>query len=102
MMISRGSARKLILIVMVLVISGCAHHYTESTYDDPYGFFSGVWHGVIFPLTLMVNFVSWLLSLIGVNFLHDIEIIGRPNTGFAYYIGFVLGVISTGGSGARG
>jgi hypothetical protein len=86
----------------VLTISGCAHHYVDGSYRDPYGFFSGVWHGLIFPLTLAINLLSWVLSLVGVSFLHDIEIIGRPNTGWFYYIGFLIGLASTGGSRAAG
>lgn len=56
---------------------------------------------MIFPLTLLVNVVSWMLSLIHIDLLSDIEIIGRPNTGFFYYLGFVIGLASASGSGAR-
>lgn len=83
------------------MLAGCAHHYTEEATSDPYGFFSGLWHGMIFPLTLLVNVVSWMLSLIHIDLLSDIEIIGRPNTGFFYYLGFVIGLASASGSGAR-
>lgn len=98
----RISPKKLALLLIIVTLSGCAHHYTEATRSDPYGFFSGMWHGIIFPLTLFVNLVSWFLSLFDVSFLQDIQIIGRPNSGFLYYFGFALGLSSTSGSTARG
>jgi hypothetical protein len=72
-------------------LSGCASHYAPETFADPYGFFSGLWHGAIAVLTITVNVISWLLSFIGISFFSDVQIIGRPNTGFFYYTGFVVG-----------
>lgn len=89
--------RRVILLTALLALAGCAHHYSGSEASDPYGFLSGIWHGVVFPLSLMANVLSWLCSLVGVSFLDSIEIIGRPNTGFFYYFGFVLGFMGTGG-----
>jgi hypothetical protein len=84
-----------------VLLAGCARHYTEATQTDPYGFFSGIWHGIVFPYALLANLVSWLLSLMDVHILQSIEIIGRPNTGlFFYYIGFLLGLGAYGGGGA--
>ena len=89
------------LVITLLLLSGCAKHYTFEAYSDPYGFFSGIWHGFIFPYALIANVVSWALSLFGISFLADVQIIGRPNTGFFfYYIGFFLGLSSYGGAGA--
>jgi hypothetical protein len=84
----------------ILILTGCAHHYTPEAVSEPYGLFSGIWHGLIFPYALL--FVSWLLSLFDIHFLSRVEIIGRPNTGlFFYYIGFVLGLSTYGESAAR-
>ncbi len=94
--------RYLFLVITLLLFSGCATHYTQEAYSDPYGFFSGIWHGFIFPYALIANIISWFLSLFGVEFLSNIQIIGRPNTGFFfYYIGFLLGLSAYGGAGAR-
>jgi len=93
--------RYLFIFITLLLLSGCAKHYTFEAYSDPYGFFSGIWHGFIFPYALIANIVSWALSLFGISFLADVQIIGRPNTGFFfYYIGFFLGLSSYGGAGA--
>lgn len=94
--------RHLFVVLLLLLLSGCAKHYTPEAYSDPYGFFSGIWHGLIFPYTLLANVISWLLSLFGIEFLSDVQIIGRPNTGFFfYYIGFLLGLSAYGGAGAK-
>jgi hypothetical protein len=91
--------RILLVISLPLLIAGCARHYTEATTSDPYGFLSGVWHGIVFPYALLANLISWLLSLVDINFLSDIELIGRPNTGFFYYLGFFFGFGAYGGGG---
>ena len=91
-----------LMVLLVVTIGGCAHHYTHEAYSDPYGFFSVIWHGMIFPVTLLVNILSWLLSLLGVSFLSDIQIIGQPNTGFFYYTGFIFGLSAVSGSSTAG
>jgi hypothetical protein len=90
------------LVITLLLLSGCANHFTPETYSDPYGFFSGIWHGLIFPITFIINITWWCLTFLGIEFLTDIQIIGRPNTGFLfYYIGFILGLSAHFGVGAR-
>ena len=78
-------------IFLLMVLAGCASHYSPKNIADPYGFFSGIWHGAIAILTITVNIISWVLSLVDISFLQDIQIIGRPNTGLFYYIGFAIG-----------
>jgi hypothetical protein len=91
----------LVVVLMLLLLSGCAQHYTAEAYNDPYGFLSGILHGVLFPFSLIANVLSWFLSLLGINVLTDIQIIGRPNTGiFFYYIGFFIGLSAWGSSSA--
>jgi len=98
---AQRAGRALVLLSTAVLLAGCARHYTGATYSDSYGFFSGVWHGIVFPYALMANFLSWLLALIDIEFLSSIEIVGRPNTGsFFYYIGFIVGLGAYGGSGA--
>ena len=97
--------RKLKYVFAVAVIAaliGCARHFSADAVADPYGFFSGIWHGMIFPITFFANLASWLLSFFGASFLSDIQIIGRPNTGlFFYYIGFAIGLSASVGGGAN-
>ena len=84
--------RNVILSIFVLLILvGCASHYSPQTIADPYGFFAGLWHGAIVGITITINIISWILSIVGISFFQDIQIIGKPNTGFFYYTGFALG-----------
>lgn len=83
----------LVLSLVAVALVGCANHYTPATFTDYYGFFSGVWHGIIFPFSLVGVSISWILSLVGINFLDSVQIIGRPNTGFLYYLGFGFGLL---------
>ena len=83
--------KKLMLILVLFLLSSCASHYAPEIYADPYGLFSGLWHGMIAPITMTVNLLSWFLSLFDISFLRDIQIIGRPNTGFGYFAGFFIG-----------
>jgi hypothetical protein len=85
------------------LLASCARHYTPEAVAEPYGFFSGIWHGFVFPYALFANLLSWLLSLFGFDVLSSVEIIGRPNTGFFfYYVGFFLGFsVYGGGTAAR-
>lgn len=93
------SWRYIAAVAFVALLSGCAQHYGSGLGSDPYGLFSGIWHGFIFPYALFANLISWCLSLVDVNFLSGVQIIGRPNTGvFFYYIGFALGLSAYGGA----
>jgi hypothetical protein len=79
---------KIILgIAVVFLIASCASQYQDASIQDPYGFFSGIWHGLIFPF----SFIGWLV-------IDDVYVIGQPNTGGTYIIGFILGVICIFGS----
>lgn len=89
------------LALLAASLTGCAQHYTGATYSDPYGFFSGLLHGFVFPFALLANLVSWLLSLVGFSVFSEVQLVGRPNTGlFFYYVGYVFGLSAWGGSGA--
>lgn len=88
--------KALVLLTLFAALTGCAHHMAPEDIQDPYGLFSGIWHGLIFPLTVLVNIISWTISLFGPHLLFDIQIIGRPNTGFWYYVGFFVGFSNCG------
>ena len=90
-----------VLLLLSALLTGCATHYSGDAVRDPYGFFFGVWHGAIFLLSLTTNLISWVFSLAGISLFESIEIVGRPNTGFWYYVGFAIGLSSTGGSARR-
>ena len=75
----------MLILGCLLALSACAHHYTAESIIDPYGFFSGIWHGIVCPI-----------SILGYFFVDGVYIIGEPNTGFFYYLGFVMGLFGLG------
>ena len=70
-----------------MAISSCAPSGYES---EEAGFFSGLWHGFIL-----------IFSIIGKLFGSDIGIYAEHNTGFTYWLGFILGIGILGGGGSR-
>ena len=86
------------IFVFIVGAVGCAQHFSSEAIQDPYGFFSGIWHGMIFPFSVTANIIHWMCGFLGLEILSDIEIIGRPNTGWAYYLGFLIGGLWPSGS----
>lgn len=81
---------KLILLLFICIITiSCA---PKGYSTDEAGFFSGVWHGFII-----------VFSLIGKLFGADIGIYAEHNSGFFYWLGFILGIggLGRGGSSYR-
>lgn len=79
------------LVLIVIFLSGCADvtSIQDCVTDKPYGFISGLWHGIIAPI-----------SFVGSLFLDDIAMYAVNNNGGWYDFGFVLGAgILFGGSG---
>jgi hypothetical protein len=71
------------ILVVTIGLSGCA----PASYERPEaGFFSGIWHGLIF-----------VFSIIGKVFGADIGIYAENNTGFTYWLGFIIGLGGFGG-----
>ena len=78
----------LVLLLMALAVSSCAHQPIPEAYDPP-GFFSGLWHGLICGF-----------ALIGHIFDPSIRIYAFPNSGGWYDFGFLLGIGFWGGGAA--
>lgn len=68
-----------ILLIFILInITSCAPN--EHTQDE-YGFFSGIIHGFVF-----------FFSLIGKLFGFNIGLYAENNSGFFYWLGFIIGI----------
>lgn len=86
----------LILSVFVLfaifMFSACAEvqNIDACKTGEPYGFFGGLWHGIIAP-------VSFVLGL----FMDDVAVWAVNNNGGWYEFGFLLGVGSLGLGGGK-
>ena len=79
---TKKTALILISLLLLIVLSGCAPGSGASTENDPAGFFFGIWHGWIAPITLI-----WSL------FNPEIRIYEPLNTGWWYDFGFYIAII---------
>jgi len=73
----------LVFFAVMLVMSGCFPGGRSYSPEEPAGFFSGIWHGWIAPLSLIVGL-----------FEHDVRIYETFNTGWWYDFGFYIAIIS--------
>jgi hypothetical protein len=75
-----------LIVILLISVTSCAPSGYE---NEEAGFFSGFWHGLIL-----------IFSLLGKLFGFDIGIYAENNTGFTYWLGFVLGIGGLGGGAA--
>ena len=83
------------VLICAIFLSGCAAGPNPSedeprdSFEKPAGFWLGLWHGIITPVTFVV---SWFKVSV-----HFYEV---HNSGFGYNLGFIIGImIIFGGSG---
>ena len=82
--------RALIVIAAALALSGCiATEVATAVQPTAPGFWLGVWHGFIFPVTFVFSL-----------FTDDVAIYAVPNNGNWYDFGYFVGVVFL-GVGAR-
>lgn len=72
-----------LLISVIVTFSGCFPGGTSYSAQEPAGFFSGIWHGWIAPVSLIVGL-----------FKDGIRIYEPFNTGWWYDLGFYIAVIA--------
>ncbi len=71
-----------IAILLIIMLTGCAHREVvdQCLTGHTYGFWGGLWHGIIAP----VDFVAMLIS-------HDYTMYAQNNNGAWYAFGFLIG-----------
>jgi hypothetical protein len=74
-------------VLLALALAGCFPGGSTYSPQEPAGFFSGVWHGWIAPVSLIVGL-----------FKSGIRIYEPFNTGWWYDFGFYIAIISGFGS----
>lgn len=72
-----------LLLLLPLGLSGCLPGISNYTAVAPAGFFNGVWHGWMAPLSI-------IMQLFGA----PVHMYAEVNTGLGYDIGFYMAVIS--------
>ena len=72
----------------ILGLTGCAYQPSGALSPSGPGFWLGLWHGLIAPISLVGSLFS------------DHRIYAFPNAGVIYDLGFLLGFSAWGGGGA--
>lgn len=58
-----------------------------------YGFWEGLWHGVIIIVSLLIKLVSVIAHAINADYGNwDICVFSFQNEGLVYWVGFILGI----------
>jgi hypothetical protein len=73
----------ILVIVISIMLTGCIPGDGTNTNLRPAGFFWGIWHGWIAPISLVIGF-----------FHREIRIYEAINTGWTYDLGFYIAIIS--------
>ena len=70
------------LLLIILIVSGCSNAETVSDClkGHTYGFWGGLWHGIIAPI-----------DLIAMLWRNDVSVYAQNNNGAWYAFGFILG-----------
>jgi hypothetical protein len=63
----RSRSTQFAAVAACLAFTGCAAHYTADAVQNPYGFWFGIWHGMVFPFALLTIIISWTASRPGVH-----------------------------------
>ena len=85
------------VLICVIIFSGCAadgnpyRGESGGAADKPAGFWLGLWHGLIIPVTFVVSL-----------FKSSINIYEIYNTGSGYNFGFMIGIMIILGGGSGG
>ena len=73
----------LMVMVLLALLTSCAPGDGTNTAAHPAGFFAGIWHGWIAPVTLVISLFNKDIGIYEVN-----------NVGFWYNLGYYMAIIS--------
>ena len=82
--------RILMIVVFSFLLAGCAKVLTTTSGVEPYGFFSGFLHGILFPLEIAALIISFVSFAFNIPVLTDAALFGYPNTGLSYFVGYFI------------
>lgn len=81
--ISKKLKLSMLIIMMIILLTGCIPGDGSYTGRNPAGLFSGIWHGWIAPFSLILSIFN-----------KSTRIYESINTGFWYDFGFYMAIIS--------
>ena len=70
------------LIILLLIASSCIPGDGKNTSENKAGFFWGIWHGWIAPVSLIIGFFD-----------RSIRVYEKNNNGWLYDLGFYIAII---------
>lgn len=73
--------RLALALVVLVLLAGCAAGANPGAGAGSYGFWWGLWHGIILPVTFVLSLFTETVSIYAVE-----------NSGNRYDVGFVLGI----------
>lgn len=73
----------ILLLVVICLLVGCLPGDGKNSIENPAGFFWGVWHGWLAPLSVIIGFFN-----------RTIRVYEVFNRGWSYDVGFYMAVIS--------
>jgi hypothetical protein len=73
----------IVYLLLITLLSSCADvtPIQECVINEPYGFWGGLWHGLILPISFFGSLLSDDIAMYAVN-----------NNGNWYDFGFILGI----------
>jgi len=85
----------IVLVLLVLLLAGCAATpntlvNTPNSAGKVAGFWQGLWHGIISPVTFIISLFN-----------HNVTVFEVHNNGAWYILGFLAGVGAFAGGGGR-
>ncbi len=82
-MIKRVFVLSIVVVFIIITLTGCVPGDGSYTSAKPAGFFWGVWHGWIAPISLIIGLFN-----------ENIRVYETINTGWWYDFGFYIAIIS--------
>lgn len=82
----------LMLVILTLVFMACAESQSvsECIEGKTYGFWSGLWHGIIAPITFVISLFKDEVAMYAIN-----------NNGAWYNFGFLIGAVCIAGGSSK-
>ncbi len=95
MSLRKGTFALIVVVIVLLILTGCApgdYRWDQDiTPGSEAGFWAGIWHGLIIIITFIISLFTDKVGIYELN-----------NTGWPYNLGFIIGLLISLGGGSQG